>query len=74
MSENVLPPPPEPSLTHQKNGALRVVWGAPAIAQAIGREVRAVYHMLENGTLPGAKKVGGVWCFCPDIFYASLAD
>ena len=41
---------------------LEIIWGAPAIAKAIGRDLRGVYHMLENGLLPGARKVGGRWC------------
>lgn len=51
---------------------LDVVWGAPAIAAAINRPVRATYHMLESGTLPGAKKIAGRWCFAPSVFYDAV--
>lgn len=39
---------------------LLLVWGAEAIAEIIGRSVRATFHMLDKGELP-AKKVGGRW-------------
>lgn len=53
---------------------LNIVWGCAAIAKCIGRTERQTFHMLENGTLPGAKKVGGRWCFSPDIFAAATED
>jgi hypothetical protein len=37
-----------------------ILWGAPAIAKAIGKSPRATYHMLERGQLP-ATKIGGQW-------------
>ena len=37
-----------------------LIWGASAIAKAIGRTDRQTFHMLEKGILP-AKKVGGRW-------------
>lgn len=37
-----------------------LVWGAEAIAKAIGRSTRSTFHMLDSGELP-AKKVGGRW-------------
>jgi hypothetical protein len=49
----------------------RIVWGVPAIAKAINRTERATYHMVERGTLPGARKVGGRWCFEPDKFFST---
>jgi len=39
---------------------LDLLWGASAIAAAIGKTERAVYHMLEQGRLP-ARKVGASW-------------
>jgi hypothetical protein len=51
----------------------RIVWGAPAIAAAINRPLRATYHMLESGRLPGAKKIAGRWCFTPAAFFESIA-
>jgi hypothetical protein len=50
-----------------------VVWGAPAIAAAINRPLRATYHMLESDRLPGAKKIAGRWCFAPAVFLAAVA-
>jgi hypothetical protein len=39
---------------------LDLVWGAPAIAKAIGATLRATYHMLEAGKLP-ARQIGSRW-------------
>jgi hypothetical protein len=35
-----------------------LVWGAQAIADDIGRDVRAVYHLAASGALPIHKKGG----------------
>lgn len=40
--------------------APELVWGASAIARAIGRTDRQTFHMLDRGMIP-AKKVGGRW-------------
>lgn len=40
--------------------AFDLVWGADAIAKAIGRSTRSTFHMLDSGELP-ARKVGGRW-------------
>jgi hypothetical protein len=37
-----------------------VLWGAEAIAKAIGQSERATYHLLANKLLP-AKRIGGRW-------------
>jgi hypothetical protein len=37
-----------------------VLWGAEAIAEAIGQTERATYHLLANELLP-AKRIGGRW-------------
>jgi len=37
-----------------------LLWGVTAIARAIGRTERQVFHLLETGLIP-AKKVGGRW-------------
>jgi hypothetical protein len=37
-----------------------VLWGAEAIAKAIGQSERATYHLLANELLP-AKRIGGRW-------------
>jgi predicted DNA-binding transcriptional regulator AlpA len=48
------------------------IWGVPAISKALGRTARATYHMLERGTLPGAKKIGGRWCFSLAVFARAM--
>jgi hypothetical protein len=47
-----------------------IIWGAAAIAKTIGRTEKATFAMLESGKLPGAKKIGGRWCFNPEVFFA----
>jgi hypothetical protein len=37
-----------------------LLWGARAIAQAIGRSERQAFYLLETGQLP-ARKVGATW-------------
>lgn len=37
-----------------------ILWGAEAIAEAIGRSPRQTFYLLETGHLP-AKKVAGRW-------------
>lgn len=41
-------------------------WGAAAIGKRINRTARQVYHLYEQGALPGARKVGGVLVHDPD--------
>lgn len=48
--------------------SLELLWGAAAIAKAIGRTERATFHALEKGELPGARKIAGRWCFDPAVF------
>jgi hypothetical protein len=38
-----------------------LVWGCSAIAETIGRDERATFHLLKRQLLP-AKRVGGRWC------------
>ncbi len=42
--------------------ALDLLWGADQMAPVIKRSARQVAHMLLQGHLPGARKVGGQWC------------
>lgn len=49
-----------------------LVWGASAIAAAINRTPRQAYYLLESGSLPGAKKLAGRWCFSPNAFRQAL--
>jgi hypothetical protein len=50
----------------------KVVWGATAIAEIIGRSEKSVFHMLTARKLPGARQVGGRWCFSPRVFFATF--
>jgi hypothetical protein len=53
--------------------SLNLKWGVPAIAKALGRTKRAVYHMAEKhkddpNAFPGLKKIGGTYCLNLDVF------
>lgn len=48
-------------IEHTDVKPLDMLWGATAIAKAIGVNRRKAYYLLENGLLP-AKKVGDSWC------------
>ena len=37
-------------------------WGAAAIGQIIGLSGRQAHHLLQNGLIKSARKVGGKWC------------
>ena len=39
---------------------LDLIWGATAIATAIGKTRRATFHLLERGVIP-ARKIGNQW-------------
>lgn len=45
----------------QGENELGVIWGSEAIGAAIGRSKRQVHYMLDQGELPGARKVSGRW-------------
>lgn len=49
-----------------------LVWGAEKIAETIGVTRSAVYHMLENKQIPGARKIGGRWALHLPTFYESF--
>ena len=51
-----------------------IVWGAKAIAKAIGRSEKATFAMLEQKKLAGARKVAGRWAFNPAVFFAAFED
>jgi hypothetical protein len=51
-----------------------IVWGARAIGKAIGRSEKAAFSMLEQGKLPGARKVAGRWAFNPAVFFAAFDE
>lgn len=57
--------------------SLNLKWGVPAIAKALGRTKRAVYHMAEKlkddpGAFPGLKKIGGTYCLNLDVFEGAM--
>jgi hypothetical protein len=54
--------------------AAQIVWGAREIAKVIGRTEKQTFFMLEQGKLPGARKVAGRWAFNPDVFFASFGE
>ena len=74
-SRNEAPPTRESHvLTHSDaTGASQIIWGAPAIAAAINRPLSTTYMLLERGLLPGARKIGGKWCFAPAKFMQEIA-
>ena len=41
---------------------LDLAWGADEIADELNLEPRQVYHMLKNGTIKAARRIGGRWC------------
>jgi hypothetical protein len=57
--------------------SLNLKWGVPAIAKALRRTTRAVYHMAEKlkedpNAFPGLKKIGGTYCLNLDVFEGAM--
>jgi hypothetical protein len=57
--------------------SLNLKWGVPAIAKALRRTTRAVYHMAEKlkddpHAFPGLKKIGGKYCLNLDVFEGAM--
>ncbi len=57
--------------------SLNLKWGVPAIAKALRRTTRAVYHMAEKlkddpKVFPGLKKIGGTYCLNLDVFESAM--
>ena len=50
----------------------QIIWGAEAIAEAIGRSEQATFKALQEGKIPGAQKIAGRWAFNPRVFFASF--
>jgi hypothetical protein len=50
------------------------IWGAKAIAAAIGRSEKATFAMLERGVIAGARKVGGRWSLRPAVYARSFDE
>lgn len=53
---------------------LQLAWGARDIARVLGRTERSVFHALEKGEIPGAKKVAGRWCLSIELFRKAMED
>jgi hypothetical protein len=52
-------------MPEQSPPELGLIWGASAIAAALGTTRRRAFHLLESGALP-AKKLGGRWVVSRD--------
>ena len=50
----------------------RFIYSTREIAEFLGRSERSCYHILENGKVPGAKKVGGTWMLDTAVFAESF--
>lgn len=50
-----------------------IVWGAANIARVIGRTEKSTFHALQQGQIPGAKKIAGRWGLDPRVFAAAFA-
>ena len=46
-----------------------IIWGARAIAKTLNTTEKTIFHKLERGQLPGARKIGGRWCLHLPTFY-----
>jgi hypothetical protein len=43
------------------NSSCEFVWGAEEIGAILGRTARQIHHLLTQGAIKSAKKVGGRW-------------
>jgi hypothetical protein len=50
----------------------KIIWGAEAIAEAIGRSEQATFRALQEGKIPGAQKIAGRWALNPRVWFASF--
>ena len=53
--------------------ALEIDWGCKAIAEKIGRTERATFAALEQGKIPGVRKIAGRWAMDPRVFAAAFS-
>jgi hypothetical protein len=51
-----------------------LIHGVAQIAKAINKTERASYHLLENGCIPGAFKLGGRWSLSLSKFREGIAE
>ena len=52
---------------------LRIVWGARAIGEVIGRTERQTHYLLEQGAIRAARKIGFQWCASVPGLHGSFA-
>jgi hypothetical protein len=52
---------------------IKIIWGCKDIAKAIGRSEKATFHALQEGKIPGAKKIAGRWGLDFGVFVAAFA-
>jgi hypothetical protein len=50
----------------------KIIWGCKAIAKEIGRSEKATFHALQEGKIPGAKKIAGRWGLDFSVFVAAF--
>lgn len=55
------------------NAETKIIWGCAAIAKAIGRSEKATFHALQDGKIPGARKIAGRWGLDFNVFIAAFA-
>lgn len=51
----------------------KIIWGCKAIAKAIDRSEKSTFHALQEGKIPGARKVAGRWGLNFGVFVAAFA-
>ena len=49
------------SIEATEPATMDLIWGAAAIGKVINRTPKQVFHMLESGHIPPARKLGGKW-------------
>ena len=47
---------------HYRGTESDIVWGATEIGTVINRGARQTFHLLTNGEIKSARKIGGRWC------------
>ncbi len=51
----------------------KIIWECANIAKAIGRTEKATFYALQEGKIPGAKKIAGRWGLDFSVFVAAFA-
>jgi hypothetical protein len=50
----------------------KIIWGCKAIAKEIGRSEKATFYALQQGKIPGARKIAGRWGLDFSVFVAAF--